>query len=82
MMLQGLGGPVDKRQAEQLLIEQAQDSSYFQLMLGQRYLRGDQLPQDLHKAREWLEKAAADEDDSVADPVLAGFLLDHSPRQS
>ncbi|TVP10801.1 tetratricopeptide repeat protein [Shewanella sp. MSW] len=78
MMLQGQGGPVDKRQAERLLIEQAKDSSYSQLTLGQRYLSGDQLPQDLHKAREWLEKAAADEENSVAATIWAGFLLEHS----
>jgi len=44
MMLQGQGGPVDKRQAERLLIEQAKDSSYSQLTLGQRYLSGDHYP--------------------------------------
>ena len=80
MMLQGLGGPVDKRQAEQLLIELAQDSSYFQLKLGQRYLDGEELPQDLHKARTWLEKAAAseDDDDYEAAMELADFLIAYS----
>ena len=80
MALFGLGGEQDILQAEQLLIEIAreEDDQFTYAELAERYLTGEELTQDIDKARYWFTKAGEAEDINEYIAIkVAEFSIEH-----
>lgn len=85
MVLFGFGGEQDSSKAEQLLIEIAREENdqFTYAELAERYLTGEELTQDIDKARYWFTKAGeAEEPNDYIAIKVAEFSIEHPQNEA